>query len=73
MQSCNNKSKYKASKMKRLQGMVRSGLLGRTLVFIKGATREGAKGAEAPPLSKSKLRKRIKYRIVLTFLCLGDL
>jgi len=24
----------------------------------KGATREGAKGAEAPPLSKSKLTKK---------------
>jgi len=38
----------------------------------KGETREGTKGAEAPPLSKSKLRKKIKYRIVLILLCLGD-
>jgi len=32
----------------------------------KGATRE-AKGAEAPPLAKSKLRYKIKYQIVLIF------
>jgi len=35
--------------------------------MFKGATREGAKGTEAPPLSKSKVRKKIKYRIVLIF------
>jgi len=39
----------------------------------KSATREGAKGNDAPLLSKSKLRKKINYRIVLIFLCLGDL
>jgi len=39
----------------------------------KGATREGAKGAEAPPLAKLKLRNKIKCRIVLNFLCLSDL
>jgi len=39
----------------------------------KGATREGAKGAEAPPLAKSELRKKIKYRIVLIFFCFNDL
>jgi len=36
-------------------------------LISKGATREGAKGAEAPPLAKSKLRKNVKYRIVLIF------
>jgi len=41
---------------------------------IKGATREGAKRAEAPPLTKSKLRKKIKYRIiVIFFVYLSDL
>jgi len=40
---------------------------------LNGATREGAKRAEAPPLAKSKLRKKIKYRIVLIFLCLSAL
>jgi len=35
--------------------------------ICKGATRGGAKGAEAPPLAKLKLRKKIKYRIVLIF------
>jgi len=39
----------------------------------KGATRKGAKGAEAPSLAKSKLRKKIKYRIILIMLCLNDL
>jgi len=34
----------------------------------KGATREGAKGAEALPLAKSNLRKKIKCQIVLIFL-----
>jgi len=34
---------------------------------IKGATREEVKGAEAPPLAKSELRKKTKYRIVLIF------
>jgi len=29
-----------------------------TLEILKVATREGAKGVEAPPLSKSKLRKK---------------
>jgi len=33
----------------------------------KGTTRGGAKGAEAPPLAKSELRKNIKYRISLIF------
>jgi len=33
----------------------------------KGATRKGANGAEAPLLAKSKLRKKIKYQIVLIF------
>jgi len=37
------------------------------MLITKGATREGAKGAEAPPLAKSKLKKEIKYRIVLVF------
>jgi len=32
----------------------------------KGATREGAKRAEAPPLATS-IRKQIKYRAVLIF------
>jgi len=36
---------------------------------IKGAPREGAKGAEAPSLDKLKLRKKIKYLIVLVFFC----
>jgi len=35
--------------------------------MIKGATREGAKGAEALPLAKSKLRYKVKCRIVLNF------
>jgi len=39
----------------------------------KGTTRKGTKGAETPPLAKSKLRNKIKYRIVLIFLCLSDL
>jgi len=30
-----------------------------------------AKGAEAPPLAKSKLREQIKYRIVLIFFCVS--
>jgi len=34
---------------------------------FKGATRGRAKGDEAPPLAKSKLREKIKYRIVLIF------
>jgi len=38
-----------------------------------GETKEGAKGAEAPPLAKSKLRNKIKYRMVLIFLRLSDL
>jgi len=33
----------------------------------KGATREGAKVAKAPPLAKSKLRNKIKYRVFLIF------
>jgi len=33
----------------------------------KGATREGAKWAEAHPLAKLRLRNKIKYRIVLIF------
>jgi len=40
---------------------------------VTGATREEAKKAEAPPLAKPKLRKKIKYLIVLVFLCLSDL
>jgi len=40
---------------------------GSRLVLIKGATREGAKGAKVPSLAKSKIRKRIKYRVVLIF------
>jgi len=32
-----------------------------TQIVIKGITREGVEGTEAPPLSKSKLRKEIKY------------
>jgi len=31
-----------------------------TMIDKKGATMGGAKGAEAPPLAKSKLRKKIK-------------
>jgi len=42
-------------------------------VWFKDATRGGAKGAEAPPLAKSNVTKKTKYRIVLIFLCLGDL
>jgi len=34
---------------------------------------EEAKGAEAHPLAKSKIRKKIKYKIFLIFFCLGDL
>jgi len=41
-----------------------------TQFTIKGASRRGAKGTEALPLVKSKLREKIKYRIVL---CLSDL
>jgi len=37
------------------------------IFLTKGATREGAKRAEAPPLAKSKLRRKIKYRIALIF------
>jgi len=37
------------------------------MLIVKGTTREGAKEAEAPPLAKSKLRKKIKYRIILVF------
>jgi len=33
----------------------------------------GAKGAEALPLAKSNVRKKIKYRIVLIFFCLSGL
>jgi len=36
--------------------------------YYQGRNQGGGKGAEAPPLSKSKLRKKIKYRIVLIFL-----
>jgi len=36
-------------------------------------TRAQIRGAEAPPLANSTLRKKIKYRIVWSFLCLGDL
>jgi len=43
------------------------------LTDSKGATRGGAKGAEAPFLAKIKLRIKIKYRIVLVFLCFSDL
>jgi len=39
----------------------------------KGASKGGAKRAEVPLLAKSKLRKKIKYRIVLIFLCLSEL
>jgi len=39
----------------------------------QGRNQGRAKGAEALPLAKLKLRKNIKYRIVLTFPCLGDL
>jgi len=35
--------------------------------MYKGTTREGTKEAKAPPLAKSKLRKKIKYWIVLIF------
>jgi len=42
-------------------------------IVNKGATRGGAKGTEAPLLVKLKLREKIKYRIVLIFLCLSDL
>jgi len=35
--------------------------------MVKGATREGAKGAEAPPLAKSKLRNKIKNLVVSIF------
>jgi len=35
-------------------------------LHCKGAIRWGAKGAEAPSLAKSELRKKIKYRMVLT-------
>jgi len=38
---------------------------------FKGATREGAKGAEAPPLDNSKLTNKIKYRTVLMFFCVS--
>jgi len=34
-------------------------------------TREGAKGAEPPPLAKPKLRKKIKYRKILIFFCVS--
>jgi len=40
---------------------------------VQGHNQEGGKGAEARSLSKSKLTKKIKYRIVLIFLFLGDL
>jgi len=43
------------------------------LIGFKGATREEAKGAEAPSLAKSKLRNKIKYRVGLIFLYLSDL
>jgi len=36
-------------------------------LYSKGATREGAKGAEAPPLAKSTSQKQIKYRVGLIF------
>jgi len=36
-------------------------------IVCTGATREGAKGDEGPPLAKLKLRNKIKYRIVLIF------
>jgi len=39
--------------------------------LYKGATSEGAKGAEAPPLAK--LQNKIKYLTVLNILCLSDM
>jgi len=38
------------------------GMLSNT--FNQGRSQEEAKEAEAPPFAKSKLRKKIKYRIV---------
>jgi len=38
-----------------------------TIPVIKGATREETRGAEAPPLAKTKLRNKIKFRIALIF------
>jgi len=37
------------------------------VIAHKGATRRGAKRAEAPPLAKSQLRKKIKYWVLLIF------
>jgi len=42
-------------------------LLGNTDILAKDATREGATETEDPPLAKSKLRKKIKYSIVMNF------
>jgi len=39
----------------------------------KGATRKGAKGAEAPSLSQVKVKRKDKYQKVLIFLSLNDL
>jgi len=35
-------------------------IVGMDMLICKGATRKAAKGAETPPLAKSKLRKKIK-------------